>query len=99
MTMGSVAAFKLFVAIVLYLFLPLTAAAYFFSRRQRRVIEVNRMLEILNIDPAYAKAYAPDGLPAYLLGVAYASIIACNWSGAPSAAVATSRSWAIASWR
>jgi len=77
MTMGSVAAFKLFVAIVLYLFLPLTAAAYFFSRRQRRVIEVNRMLAILNIDPAYAKAYAPDGLPAYLLGVAYASIIAC----------------------
>ena len=77
MTMGSVAAFKLFVAIVLYLFLPLTAAAYFFSRRQRRVIEVDRMLAILNIDPAYAKAYAPDGLAAYLLGVAYASIIAC----------------------
>ena len=68
MTMGSVAAFKLFVAIVLYLFLPLTASAYYFSRRQRRVIEVDRMLAILNIDPAYAKAYTPDGLSAYLLG-------------------------------
>jgi hypothetical protein len=77
MTMGSVAAFKLFVAIVLYLFLPLTALAYYFSRRHRRVIEVNRMLAILNVDPAYAKAYEPDGLAAYLIGVAYASIIAC----------------------
>jgi hypothetical protein len=77
MTIGSVAAFKLFVAIALYLFLPLTAFAYFFSRRQRRVIEVNRMLAILNVDPTYARAYAPDSLASYLLAVSYASIIAC----------------------
>ena len=57
MTIGSVAAFKLFVAAVLYLFLPLTALTYYFSRRQRRVIEVDRMLAILNVDPSYAKAY------------------------------------------
>ena len=75
--MESVVAFKLFVAAVLYVFLPLTALAYYFSRRQRRVIEVNRTLAILNIDPAYAKAYSPDGLSAYLIGVSYASIIAC----------------------
>lgn len=77
MTIGSVAAFKLFVAVVLYIFLPLTALTYYFSRRQRRVIEVDRMLRILNIDPAYAKAYAPDALSSYLFAVAYASIIAC----------------------
>jgi hypothetical protein len=76
MMIGSVAAFKLFVAIVLYLFLPLTALAYFYSRRHRRVIEVNRMLTILNVDPTYANAYAPDSLASYLVAVSYASIIA-----------------------
>jgi hypothetical protein len=75
--MGSVAAFKLFVAVVLYLFLPLTALAYFFSRRQRRIIEVNRMLTILNVDPTYAKAYEPDSLSSYMVAVSYASIISC----------------------
>jgi len=77
MTIGSVAAFKLFVAVVLYLFLPLTALTYYFSRRQRRVIEVNRMLSLLNIEPGYAKAYAPDTLSTYLFAVAYASIVSC----------------------
>jgi hypothetical protein len=74
---GSVAAFKLFVAIVLYLFLPLTALTYYFSRRQRRVIEVDRMMAILNVDPAYAKAYLPDTLSTYVWAVGYASIISC----------------------
>jgi hypothetical protein len=77
MTIGSVAAFKLFVAVVLYIFLPLTALTYYFSRRQRRVIEIDRMLTILNIEPGYAKAYAPDTLSTYLVAVAYASIISC----------------------
>jgi hypothetical protein len=77
MTIGSVAAFKLFVAVVLYIFLPLTALTYYFSRRQRRVIEVDRMLTILNVEPAYAKAYGPDTLSSYMFAVAYASIISC----------------------
>lgn len=77
MIIGSVAAFKLFVAIVLYLFLPLTALTYYFSRRQRRVIEVDRMLAILNVEPSYAKAYLPDALPTYVWAVGYASIISC----------------------
>jgi len=77
MTIGSVAAFKLFVAVVFYLFLPLTALTYYFSRRQRRVIEVDRMLAILNVDPQYAKAYLPDTLSTYLWAVSYASVISC----------------------
>jgi len=77
MTIGSVAAFKLFVAVVFYLFLPLTALTYYFSRRQRRVIEVDRMLAILNVDPQYAKAYLPDTLATYLWAVSYASVISC----------------------
>ena len=66
MIIGSVAVFKLFVAIVFYLFLPLTALTYYFSRRQRRVIEVDRMLAILNVEPTYAKAYLPDTLSSYV---------------------------------
>ena len=75
MVIGSVAAFKLFVAFMFYLFLPLTALTYYFSRRQRRVIEVDRILAILNVEPSYAKAYLPDTLPTYLWAVVYASII------------------------
>jgi hypothetical protein len=77
MIIGSVAAFKLFVAIVFYLFLPLTALTYYFSRRQRRVIEVDRMLAILNVEPSYAKAYVPDTFSTYMWAVGYASIISC----------------------
>jgi hypothetical protein len=77
MIIGSVVAFKLFVAIVFYLFLPLTALTYYFSRRQRRVIEVDRMLRILNVEPSYAKAYLPDTLSTYMWAVAYASVISC----------------------
>jgi hypothetical protein len=77
MNIESVAAFKLFVAIVFYLFLPLTALTYYFSRRQRRVIEVDRMLAILNVEPSYAKAYLPDAFSSYVWAVSYASIISC----------------------
>jgi len=77
MTIGTVTAFKLFVAVVFYLFLPLTALTYYFSRRQRRVIEVDRMLAILNIEPSYAKAYLPDTLLTYVWAVGYASVVSC----------------------
>ena len=77
MTIGSVTAFKLFVAVVFYLFLPLTALTYYFSRRQRRVIEVDRMLAILNVEPSYAKAYLPDTLLTYVWAVGYASVVSC----------------------
>lgn len=75
--LSSTAVFKLLVAGVLYIFLPLTALTYSFSRRQRRVIEVNRILAMLNVDPEYAKAYLPETLSAYIWAVGYASIIAC----------------------
>src|SRR5262245_22658839 len=77
MTIASVAAFKLFVAVVLYLFLPLHAMAYYCSTRRRRIIEVDRVLAVLSVDPAYAKAYLPDRLPTYLLALGYASVITC----------------------
>jgi hypothetical protein len=77
MTIGLVAAFKLFVAIVLYLFLPLSALTYYVSTRQRRIIEVERVLAILSIEPSYAKAYHPDRLLTYVWAVGYASVISC----------------------
>ncbi len=52
--------FKWVVAWVLYLFLPLTALTYYFSRRRRRVAEVERILSILKVDPACREAYAHE---------------------------------------
>ena len=69
-------AFKLIAAGVLYVFVPLTAFTYHFSRRHRREIEVARMLSLLNVDAEYAKAYRAETLSAYLWAVAYASIVA-----------------------
>jgi hypothetical protein len=77
MIIGSVAAFKLFVAIVLYLFLPLSALTYYVSTRQRRIVEVERVLAILSVEPSYAKAYLPDQLPSYVWAVGYASVVSC----------------------
>ena len=68
-------AFKLLAVSVLYVFVPLTAFTYHFSRRHRREIEVARMLSLLKVDPEYAKAYEAETLSAYLWAVAYASII------------------------
>jgi hypothetical protein len=72
----SLTTLKLVVATVLYLFIPVSALTYYFTRRHTRVLEVDRMLSILNINPAYAKAYGPDKLYSYLWSVAYASIVA-----------------------
>jgi len=52
--------FKLLASGVLYMFLPLTAFTYHFSRRHRRMIEVSRMLSLLKVDPDYAKAYEAE---------------------------------------
>ncbi len=68
---------KLIVAAVLYLFIPISALTYHFTRRQMRVLEVDRMLAILKVDPGYAKAFGPDTFHSYFWSVAYASIVAC----------------------
>ena len=68
-------AFKLFAASVLYVFVPLTAFTYHFSRRHRRELEVARMLSLLKVDPEYAKAYVAEKLSAYVWAVVYASTI------------------------
>lgn len=62
---------------VLYLFLPFTALTYCFSRRRRRIAEVNRILKILNLDndSDYSKAYKPEQLVCYFWAVAYASFV------------------------
>ena len=75
MVMDHIVLFKLIVALVLYLFLPLTALTYYFSRRQRRIIEVKRALTLLKIDPGYGKVYAAESFSYYLLGVGYASLL------------------------
>jgi len=79
MKMDPIILFKLTAAMVLYLFLPLTALTYYFSRRQRRVSEIKRALTILKIDPAYSKVYAAENFSYYLFGVGYASMLA--WLG------------------
>jgi len=68
---------KLIVATVLYLFVPISALTYYFTRRHMRVLEVDRMLSILNVDRLYAKAFGPDTFQSYIFSVAYASIVAC----------------------
>jgi len=77
--MEPIISFKLTAAIVLYLFLPLTALTYYFSRRQRRISEVRRALTILQIDSAYGKVYAAENFSYYLFGVGYASMLV--WLG------------------
>jgi hypothetical protein len=79
MIVGSVATFKLLVAIVLYLFLPLAALTYYFSTRKRRAMEVERTLAILAVEQSYAKAYRPDTTTNYVWAVGYASVI--SWIG------------------
>ena len=73
---GSLIVFKLVALAVLYAFVPLSAVTYFLSRRRRRAIEVERILGMLNIDPAYRRAYAPDTATSYLGAVAYLSAVA-----------------------
>ena len=80
MTIGSVAAFKLFVAVVLYLFLPLSALTYYLSTRQRRVIEVDRVLAIL-VRRTLVRQSLPSRHAAGLTvgAVGYASVV--SWIG------------------
>lgn len=72
----SVVGVKLFALLVLYAFIPLSAVTYYLSRRKRRIIEVERVLELLNVDPGYRKAYAPDRGSTYFGAVAYLSAVA-----------------------
>jgi len=68
---------KLVAVLVLYSFLPLTFITYLLTRRRRRVIEVNRILCLLNIDPAYRKAYEVEK-PGYYFGAfMYVSVVTC----------------------
>jgi hypothetical protein len=76
MPLDTLTPFKLVVFIVLYSFVPVTALTYYFSRRKRRVIEVDRVLTLLEVDPAYRKAYEPDNLNTYFSAVLYLSLVA-----------------------
>ena len=73
---GSLIGFKLMAVAVLYAFIPLSAVTYYFSHRTRRIIEVDRVLALLNVDPAYRKAYAPERVSSYFSAVAYLSTVA-----------------------
>jgi hypothetical protein len=68
---------KFTAVMVLYLFLPLTALTYYFSRRRRRIIEVERILTLLRADPTYRQVHEAETLRYYLWAVAYASAVAC----------------------
>lgn len=68
---------KLVVVVVLYLFLPLTAVTYFFFRHDRRRREVERVFELIQINPEYRKAYEEEKPGRYFfLAVVYASTLA-----------------------
>lgn len=67
---------KLAVVAALYLFLPLTAISYYFFRRQRRRCEIERVFAVLNIDPAYRRAFEEERPGSYFFGaLAYLSIV------------------------
>ncbi|NJM95454.1 MAG: hypothetical protein HC792_04015 [Acaryochloridaceae cyanobacterium CSU_5_19] len=46
--------------VVLTLFLPLTAMTYMLRSNDRRKLEINRLLDLLHIDPSYRQVYAID---------------------------------------
>lgn len=77
MNIDSMTVFKLIVIFVLYLFLPLTAFTYYFSRRNRRVAEVERIFAILKVDADYRTVYETEKLGQYLVALGYASVVAC----------------------
>jgi hypothetical protein len=49
--------FKLIGMILLYLFLPLNALTYLFFRLHRRKFEVDRILDVLHLEPKDELAY------------------------------------------
>src|SRR5687768_657224 len=72
----SITIAKASAAIVLFLFLPISVFTYYFSRRPRRVAEVERTLSILKLDPAFHAAYSTETLRYYLVALVYASLVA-----------------------
>lgn len=77
MNFDSMSVFKLILVFVLYFFLPLTTLTYYFSRRNRRLAEVDRIFSILQINPDYRKVYETERLGQYLWALAYASVVSC----------------------
>ena len=77
MNIDSMSVFKLVLVFILYLFLPLTTLTYYFSRRNRRLAEVDRIFSILKISPDYRKVYETEKLGQYLWALAYASFVSC----------------------
>ena len=69
---------KILGVIGLYLFLPITALTYNLFRLHRRRFEVDRILEILHIDPGYRKVYS-DEKPGqhFLWAMLYVSVVTC----------------------
>jgi hypothetical protein len=53
----SITFLKLTIITALYLFLPLTAITYYFSRRHRRELEIERVFRVLNIGTAKKPPY------------------------------------------
>lgn len=79
----STTAVHLTAVIVLSLFLPLTALSYHFFRRDRGLLEINRILDLLDIDDAYRQVFAAEKahkMGEYVLllwAVVYASVVSC----------------------
>jgi hypothetical protein len=67
---------KLAVIGMLYVFLPLTAFTYYFFRRPRRYREIERVLDLLNIESPYRDAFKEENpAPYFFVALAYASAV------------------------
>lgn len=73
--MDSTMIAKAIAVAVLYLFFPISVITYYFSRRPKRVAEVERTLAILKLDPAFTKAYSIETMRDYVWGLGYASLV------------------------
>ncbi len=71
---------KLIAVLVLYLFLPLNAISYYFFRRSSRMVEIERILEVLLLDPRYELGYRKSILDEFsgfhiFYSVVYSSVL------------------------
>ncbi len=69
-------AMKLTAIAVLYLFLPFATFTYYFSRRRRRMIEIDRVLTLLRAEQSYRDVHAAETFSYYFWAFAYVSVVA-----------------------
>lgn len=80
------------VAAVLTLFLPLIALSFSLFRRQRRVYELKRIFQLLNLQEDYQRVYEVQH-PGLYLAVAVAFCSAISWAGLSVLLITVQNGW------